>query len=272
VVSASSSKKLMLIDFDRDKEETIKCLSVRYAERFTSLLPDEVIKSICEGPQNLSDGGEFIDIVNRKVYRRREPCIGYDMMRLMTCENSVAHLIHFYGDESNNGILVSELERHEGHCYRDDRIHIKLSDLIPIFSEIYRISEQKLGKGQVYSYQDYERIVPLKREGNEEFVLGGWIDNSRICSPKEALIDLTLSYIENLGYDRKSAEEIIEIQEAFSKYYDKSHVDNFGDRLLEELLHRIEGLDKKIAVEKYERLMHAQTFVNLYIDELNSLS
>jgi len=266
------SAGVIIIDFDRPGiyEDFSKYLSERYKERFDAVSYNEVQNAITGGANAVPDGGQYVDYVERKVYRKRKPCLGYEMMKLMTYDNDVSCVSRFYGDESTNGLLVSE---YECSLYNRDDSPNSLHEIVFALNEIHRISEGKLGKGRVYSCEEFKKLRRFtRRERISTYVFGGWIDNTRICSPEQSLTDALLFYIDKLGYDRESNKLMSEIKEEFSIYYDKSHLNNLGDRLLAEIDERISAINKKTNVAEYEKQMHTKTFVETFIDEINALA
>lgn len=270
-----SGKYIELIDFgwhsDRDNEkEAVGKIAERYKDRYEALLPESIALKITEDPYDLPFGGEYVDRREFKLYSRKESDLGHEVMRLMTYENDIPGIIKYY-EPLENGTLVTELEYHKRSWI--DSISASPDALIPVISKIHEISEKTLGEGRVYAYADYGKAKIWDRmdSGESDFALGGFIGNTRITSPTEDLVAFILDFTDISKYNRKSKELIAEIEGGFALYYNPDYLKSFGDNLLLEIDKRIGELDKKKRIVLYEKYMHTRTFVEIYLDELNSL-
>ncbi len=239
-------------------EEIQKRISMLSAESIIKMLQQKKLSEMVKGEIRY-------DIGNGILYICCDKDIRIEMLECMT-SNNFTGVPRYYGEESG----VHKIEMLEP--YRDI-VWCELKDIIAILSEIHRISEAALGEGRVYLHGRSMKKDLCKRRRFGKPVLGGW-ENCKIGDPIEDIVTAVLEFTSvccDNNY-RNNKESLESIKAALSDYYKRETVENFGDKLIDEIDSRLKTASKKErgSLSEFEQLYLAKAFAEMYREELNN--
>ncbi len=219
------------------------------------------------------DGGvhKVFKVVDNKYVLKKASnnSIEYEMLQRMT-ESSFDKVPRYFG--TKEGVDKLEYIQGETFKYRQGRSIEKLYSLVQFLREFHLIGEKYLGKGKVYLHGKYDND-DIIYAGEQVKAIINW-DNCYIGNPYEDLVEVVFEWTDISSYIRRN-EEVLRVIKEIVNIYQK------GETLSCEFAKLMKAyLDNKLAkIDKsannyswwYETIKHAETFVDLFEEELNSL-
>ena len=252
-----------------------------YSEPIDPTLPDKVkilLNDLTAQKEELEllpeidyDGGVH------KVFKIKDNCVlkkssnnpvEYEMLRYMKSKG-FSKVPEFY--ETKDGVDKLSYIQGETFKYKQGRTDEKLDSLIRFLKEFHSICEQNLGKGNAYLHGKYDN-EDIVYDGENVKAVINW-DNCYIGNPYEDLVEIIFEWTDISSYIRRNDCVLRSIQKILKIYRgDETSESDFAQIMKDCLEKKLERIDKSAKNYSwwYETIKHAETFVDLYEDELNN--
>lgn len=253
-----------------------------YGEPIDPTLPDKVkilLNDLTAQKEELEllpeidyDGGVH------KVFKIKDNCVlkkssnnpvEYEMLRYMKSKG-FSKVPEFY--ETKDGVDTLSYIQGETFKYKQGRTDEKLDSLIRFLKEFHSICEQKLGKGNAYLHGKYDN-EDIVYDGENVKAVINW-DNCYIGNPYEDLVEIIFEWTDISSYIRRNDRVLRSIREILKIYRgDEACESGFAQIMKGCMEKKLERIDKSANNYSgwYETIKHAETFVDLYENELNNL-
>lgn len=253
-----------------------------YGEPIDPTLPDKVkilLNDLTAQKEELEllpeidyDGGvhKGFKIVDNKYVLKKSSnnSVEYEMLRYMKSKG-FSKVPEFY--ETKDGVDKLSYIQGETFKYKQGRTDEKLDSLIRFLKEFHSICEQKLGKGNAYLHGKYDN-EDIVYDGENVKAVINW-DNCYIGNPYEDLVEIIFEWTDISSYIRRNDRVLRSIREILKIYRgDEAGESGFAQIMKGCMEKKLERIDKSANNYSwwYETIKHAETFVDLYEDELNN--
>ena len=205
-------------------------------------------------------------------YIKKKPDISLEALIYLTGEKNCKFLPDYIGEESG----VTKI------CAYNSWYNASFKELGEMLGEIHALSQEKLGENRVYMYSRgfasngcFGHTI-----SKETTVIGSW----QICdigTPIFDIISAFLNYCKRLyGYYEEPHRCFIEgkanlyeeLSVFLNAYPAKKVIENFGDKLNEELDKRLKDAIQGKKVTDIERIYMIKSFAEIYRENLNSIT
>lgn len=204
-------------------------------------------------------------------YVKMKPDLSLEALKYLTKEKGSEFLPTYIGEEE--GVVKIR-------AYRNGISKIELKELGTMLGEIHSLSMEKMGKDKVYMYSGgFENGFGCMTYSSKKI-----ITNWTVCEIGTPINDIVIALLNSYGCDiynnyafvvRDSQKAYEELLQFLNTYPDKKVIENFGDKLNEELDKILNRVKNNVNTKDPKYIFHLHSmkgFAEIYCQNLNDIT